>query len=204
MVIESIRVTQSFYEGHTKGPVLPSHHVTGKMQTYFASQQNDFNIWQPIQTAALLDILHICLCQATILCIPIQLCSISWMFFTFLLAMAEVYLKEGDNEYSKGETNNAIHFYSKGLQVSCKDIKLNARLYSNRAAAQLLLGNNWSIMLDQFCIHFDRDSLQSFTVRIEYVKETFCCVCSNLSQRLNARPRHQRHAFWPILYSSAR
>ena len=64
--------------------------------------------------------------------------------------MAEVYLKEGDNEYSKGETNNAIHFYSKGLQVSCKDIKLNARLYSNRAAAQLLLGNNWSIMLDNF------------------------------------------------------
>ena len=56
--------------------------------------------------------------------------------------MAEVYLKEGDNEYGKGETNSAIHFYSKGLQVSCKDIKLNARLYSNRAAAQLLLGNN--------------------------------------------------------------
>ena len=136
--------------GIQKVPVPPSHHVTGKMQTYFASQQNDFNVWQPIQNAALLDILHICLCQATILCIPIQLCSISWMFFTFLLAMAEVYLKEGDNEYGKGETNSAIHFYSKGLQVSCKDIKLNARLYSNRAAAQLLLGNNWSIMLDNF------------------------------------------------------
>ena len=173
------------------------------MQIYFASQQNDFNVWQPIQNAALLDILHICLCQATILCIPIQLCSISWMFFTFLLAMAEVYLKEGDNEHRKGETNNAIHFYSEGLQVFCKDIELNAKLYSSRAAAQLLLGNNWSIMLNQFCIHFDRDSLQSFTVRIECVKEIFCCVCSNLSQRLNARPRHQRHAFWPIFYSSA-
>ena len=56
--------------------------------------------------------------------------------------MAEVYLKEGDNEYSKGETNNAVHFYSEGLQVNCKDVKLNAKLYSNRAAAQLLLGTN--------------------------------------------------------------
>ena len=62
--------------------------------------------------------------------------------FFFLLAMAEVYLKEGDNEYSKGETNNAVHFYSEGLQVNCKDVKLNAILYSNRAAAQLLLGKN--------------------------------------------------------------
>ena len=79
--------------------------------------------------------------------------------FFFLLAMAEVYLKEGDNEYSKGETNNAVHFYSEGLQVNCKDVKLNAKLYSNRAAAQLLLGTNWSIVLDQFCIHFDRDWL---------------------------------------------
>ena len=56
--------------------------------------------------------------------------------------MAEVYLKEGDNEYSKGETNNAVHFYSEGLQVNCKDVKLNAILYRNRAAAQLLLGKN--------------------------------------------------------------
>ena len=117
--------------------------------------------------------------------------------------MAEVFLKEGDNEYSKGETNNAVHFYSEGLQVSCKDIKLNAKLYSNRAAAQLLLGNNWSIFLDKFCIHFDRDSLQSFTVRIKCMKENFCCVCGNLSQRLNARPRHQHHALWQIFYSSA-
>ena len=66
--------------------------------------------------------------------------------FFFLLAMAEVYLKEGDNEYSKGETNNAVHFYSEGLQVNCKDVKLNAILYSNRAAAQLLLGKNSSII----------------------------------------------------------
>ena len=64
------------------------------------------------------------------------------MFFTFLLAMAEVYLKEGDKEYSKGETNNAIQFYSEGMQVFCKDIELNAKLYSSRAAAQLLLGSN--------------------------------------------------------------
>ena len=119
---------------------------------------------------------------ATILCILIELCSISLMFSTFLLAIAEVYLREGDNEYSRGETNNAVHFYSEGLQVNCKDIKLNAKLYSNRAAAQLLLGTNWSIVLDPFCIHFDRDWLQSFTVRIVCVKENFCCFCMNLNQ----------------------
>ena len=71
-------------------------------------------------------------------------------FFTFLSAMAEVYLKEGDNEYSKEETHDAIHFYSEGLQVNCKDVKLNAKLYSNRAVAQLLLGKILSIVLDQF------------------------------------------------------
>ena len=64
------------------------------------------------------------------------------MFSNFLLATAEVCLKKGDNEYSKGETKNAVHFYSEGLQVNCKDVKLNAILYSNRAAAQLLLGKN--------------------------------------------------------------
>ena len=101
----------------------------------------------------LLGILHNCICLATNLCIPIELCSISWMFSTFPLAMAEVYLKEGDNKYSKGKTNDAVHFYSKGLQVYCKDIKLNAELYSKRAAAQLLLGKNLSIVFDQFCIH---------------------------------------------------
>ena len=64
--------------------------------------------------------------------------------------MAEVYLKEGGNEYSKEETHDAIHFYSEGLQVNCKDVKLNAKLYSNRAVAQLLLGKILSIVLDQF------------------------------------------------------
>ncbi|XP_022782962.1 uncharacterized protein LOC111323793 [Stylophora pistillata] len=56
-------------------------------------------------------------------------------------AIAEVYLKDGDNEYSKGEAYNAVHLYTEGLQVNCKDIQVNAALYSNRAAAQLLFGN---------------------------------------------------------------
>ena len=67
------------------------------------------------------------------------------MFAAFLLAMAEVYLKDGDNEYKKGEAENAVHFYTEGLQVNCKDIQVNATLYSNRAAAQLSLGKNSSL-----------------------------------------------------------
>ncbi|XP_022790116.1 tetratricopeptide repeat protein 28-like [Stylophora pistillata] len=58
-----------------------------------------------------------------------------------LKAIAEVYLKEGDNEYTKGEADNAVHFYTEGLQVNCNNIQVNAALYSNRAVAQLLLGN---------------------------------------------------------------
>ena len=68
------------------------------------------------------------------------------MFAAFLLAIAEVYLKDGDNEYSKGEAYNAVHSYTEGLQVNCKDIQVNAALYSNRAAAQLLFGKSWSFV----------------------------------------------------------
>ena len=51
------------------------------------------------------------------------------------LAIAEVYLEEGNKEYKNKELLNAIYFYTEGLQVNCKDDKLNAKLYSNRAIA---------------------------------------------------------------------
>ncbi len=51
------------------------------------------------------------------------------------LAIAEVYLQEGNKEYKKKELFNAIYFYTEGLQVNCKDDELNAKLHSNRATA---------------------------------------------------------------------
>ncbi|PFX30439.1 Tetratricopeptide repeat protein 28 [Stylophora pistillata] len=54
---------------------------------------------------------------------------------------AKVCLKKGNIEYRKGQTNEAMNSYTEGLQVNCKDTRLNAKLYSNRAAAHFHLGN---------------------------------------------------------------
>ena len=55
-------------------------------------------------------------------------------------AIAEVYQEEGDVEFTKNELCNAIYFYTQGIQVNCKDVQLNAKLYSNRATAYYHLG----------------------------------------------------------------
>ncbi|PFX22330.1 Hsp70/Hsp90 co-chaperone CNS1 [Stylophora pistillata] len=56
--------------------------------------------------------------------------------------VAKVFLQEGNKEYRKGEVENAIEAYTEGLQVNCEDIRLNAKLYSNRAAAHFHLDLN--------------------------------------------------------------
>ncbi|KAM7435799.1 Tetratricopeptide repeat protein 4 [Porites harrisoni] len=58
-----------------------------------------------------------------------------------LRAIAEVYKTEGNDEYNKKNFNNAINYYTEGIKVNCKDQDLNAKLYSNRAAAHFNLGN---------------------------------------------------------------
>ncbi|KAL9981289.1 hypothetical protein ACROYT_G009973 [Oculina patagonica] len=58
-----------------------------------------------------------------------------------LRAIAEVYKNQGNEEYRKRDFINAIHFYTKGIKVNCKDDKLKAQLYSNRAIANFKLGN---------------------------------------------------------------
>ena len=62
------------------------------------------------------------------------------LFYFFVVAIAEVYRKEGNDEYNKKNFNNAIHFYTEGIKVNCKDEELNAKLYSNRATADFNLG----------------------------------------------------------------
>ncbi len=56
------------------------------------------------------------------------------------LAIAKVYLEEGDEGYKNKEALNAICDYTEGLQVNCKDDELNAKLYCNRAKANFHLG----------------------------------------------------------------
>ena len=57
--------------------------------------------------------------------------------------IAIVCLQEGNKEYTRGEANKAINSYTEGLQVNCKDKRLNAKLYNNRATAHFRLGNNF-------------------------------------------------------------
>ena len=59
-----------------------------------------------------------------------------------LSGIAKVFLEEGNKEYRQGESNNAINSYTEGLQVNCKDERLNAKLYSNRATAHFRLGKD--------------------------------------------------------------
>nr|XP_058959654.1 tetratricopeptide repeat protein 28-like [Pocillopora verrucosa] len=58
-----------------------------------------------------------------------------------LRGIAKVCLEEGNKEYKQGEDNNAINSYTEGIQVNCKDKRLNAKLYSNRATANFRLAN---------------------------------------------------------------
>ncbi|CAH3115852.1 unnamed protein product, partial [Pocillopora meandrina] len=58
-----------------------------------------------------------------------------------LREIAKACLEEGNKEYRQGEANNAINSYTEGLQVNCKDKRLNAKLYSNRATAHFRLEN---------------------------------------------------------------
>ena len=63
-----------------------------------------------------------------------------------IVAIAEVYKNEGNDEYKKSNFNNAIQFYTEGIKVNCKDEELNAKLYSNRAAANLNLGKKLKLV----------------------------------------------------------
>ena len=53
-----------------------------------------------------------------------------------------MYKKRGNDEYGKKNFINAIHFYTEGIKVDCKDDELNAKLYNNRATAHFYLGRS--------------------------------------------------------------
>ena len=49
-------------------------------------------------------------------------------------------MTEGNEAYLKEDYSNAIYFYTEGIKVNCKDQDLKAKLYSNRAFANLRFG----------------------------------------------------------------
>ena len=90
-----------------------------------------------------------------------------------IVAIAEVYKNEGNDEYKKSNFNNAIQFYTEGIEVNCKDEELNAKLYSNRAAANLNLGKKLKLVFmaaKYFESYFFVSILLSFVCFIKCVK----------------------------------
>lgn len=60
--------------------------------------------------------------------------------FYFLKSIAQDYEEKGDAEYKKTVFNNAVVYYTKGIDMNCKDDELNAVLYKKRAASHFFLG----------------------------------------------------------------
>ena len=62
---------------------------------------------------------------------------------SLILATAELFKNEGNDEFRKKDFIKAILLYTKGIKVNCKDEELKAKLYSNRATARFNLGEEF-------------------------------------------------------------
>ncbi|XP_066028589.1 uncharacterized protein [Pocillopora verrucosa] len=58
-----------------------------------------------------------------------------------LVVRAKDCFQQGNKEYRQGDFHRALQLYTEGLQLNCKDNRLTARLYNNRAAAHFRLEN---------------------------------------------------------------
>ena len=72
------------------------------------------------------------------------------MFFLFLTEAAQKNEEKGDAKYKTSEFSDAADFYTDGIEVSCKDVALNAVLYKKRAACHFFLGEFRTILDSQF------------------------------------------------------
>ena len=57
-----------------------------------------------------------------------------------LTEIAQVYMREGDDEYNRNKIENAVSLYTKGIDVNCKDDELNATLHFKRWLSYDVLG----------------------------------------------------------------
>ena len=71
-------------------------------------------------------------------------------FFLFLIEAAQKNEEKGDAKCKTNEFSNAAVFYTEGIEVSCKDVALNAVLYKKRAACHFFLGEFRVILDSQF------------------------------------------------------
>ena len=109
--------------------------------------------------------------------------TVKYHFISFAIAIAEVYKNEGNDEYNKKNFKSAIRFYTEGIKVNCKDEDLNAKLYSNRAAAHFNLGKSCMLYISFKISHFGllnwlgslSSALRNFRSRV-----TSCYVSTSL------------------------
>ena len=73
----------------------------------------------------------------------------------FLTAIAQVYIEEGDAEFNRKNIENAAILYTSGIDVNCKDDKLNAVLYFKRYASYAALGESTHACLSLPSFQFD-------------------------------------------------
>ena len=55
-------------------------------------------------------------------------------------AIAEDYNQDGDARLNKNDFDNALEFYTRGIELKCKDDQLNATMYTNRARVHFCMG----------------------------------------------------------------
>ena len=79
-----------------------------------------------------------------------------------------MYKLDGNEEFMHKNFSNAIYFFTEGINVSCKDEELQAKLYNNRAAANFHLG-------EDICIFLSFSKLQVYfklnLINTEYLKK---------------------------------
>jgi len=46
-----------------------------------------------------------------------------------ILAIAELFKNDGNDEFRNKNFSNAIYFYTEGIKIDCKDDELKAKLY---------------------------------------------------------------------------
>ncbi|CAL1141219.1 unnamed protein product [Cladocopium goreaui] len=81
--------------------------------------------------------------------------------------VAEHFKKQGNEamklQASKIALMNALTFYTKGLEMSCKDAKLNSVLHSNRAAVGLKMGEYLKVVDDcRHAVRLDGSNLKAW------------------------------------------
>ena len=91
----------------------------------------------------------------------------------------EVYKEDGNESYLKRDYNNAVNFYTEGINVKCNDDELNAKLYSNRATANFYQGKWFS---SQFLL---------LKILLEYKNRTAILFIFNFFHHQSTRSKSQ-------------